>query len=67
MCAQRPSAGVAATRHPSGTGVGEEDGEALRELREEEAWSAWVEEGGNSGGAGLYCCCGCGRDREMGG
>jgi len=36
--------------------VGEEIGDALRELREETTWSAWVEEEGNNGGAGLYCC-----------
>jgi hypothetical protein len=30
-------------------GLGEEAREVLHELREEAAWSAWVEEGGNSG------------------
>jgi hypothetical protein len=33
---------------------------------EEVAWSAWVEEGGSGGDAGLYCCQRAReRDREM--
>ncbi|XP_066344366.1 protein VACUOLELESS GAMETOPHYTES-like [Miscanthus floridulus] len=36
-------------RHPGGAGVGEEAVEALRKLREEAAWSTWMEEGGSDG------------------
>lgn len=43
------SGGHVPTRNPDGGGVREEAGEALRELREEAAWSAWVEEGGSGG------------------
>jgi hypothetical protein len=36
-------------RDPVGDGVGEQVEKALRELREEAAWSAPMEEGGNGG------------------
>jgi hypothetical protein len=39
----------ATVRHPVGAGVEEEAEEALHKLREEAAWSTWVEEGGNIG------------------
>jgi len=40
-------------RHPNSAGLGKRSaGEALRELREEMAWSAWAEEGGSGDGAG---------------
>jgi hypothetical protein len=57
-CAQPPSTGAAAAARGDDASlrrwVGKE--EALRELREETTWSAWMEEGSYGGGAGLYCC-----------
>jgi hypothetical protein len=47
--------------------VVEEAGEALRELKEKAAaWSAWVEEGGNGGGARICCCQWTREETEMG-
>jgi hypothetical protein len=45
----------AAATHPDSARLGKRPGRHC-ELREEMAWSAWVEEGSNGDSTGFYCC-----------